>query len=160
MSRYNRNSHARSTRCTVELLGGEFCDTDRAPDMPFAICARHAIQVYRRLHEMVGEVKGKHHEYPELHDAVVGAVRDERLALRHSVYYVRVGDLIKIGKTTQLRQRLLNYPPGSELLGVEYGSGDIEAMRLHQFRHLLAERKEWFRPGEDLLAHIATLKAA
>lgn len=103
---------------------------------------------------------GNHREYPELHDAVAEAVRDERLALRHSVYYVRVGDLIKIGKTTQLRQRLLNYPPGSELLAVEYGSGDIEAMRLHQFRHLLAERKEWFRPGEDLLAHIATLKAA
>jgi hypothetical protein len=74
------------------------------------------------------------------------------------VYYVRIGDLIKVGMTAQLKQRLGNYPPGSELLATELGGEALETRRLNQFRHLLAHRKEWFHPGEDLMAHIATLK--
>jgi hypothetical protein len=158
MSRYNRVSRIVATRCTIETPDGPFCDADGAPDMPFPICAQHAIELYRRMHEMVTAVQGKHREYPQLHDAVVQAVKDEADATPYVVYYVRVGDRIKIGRTMQLRQRLANYPPGSELLAVESGKSNLEARRISQFHHLLADRKEWFHPGADLLAHIARLQ--
>lgn len=154
-------TYSPNSRCTVQLRKGAFCDADRAPDMPFGICARHAITLYRRMHEMVTEVRGKHHEYPDLHAAVVQDVADAAYAKantrQHQVYYVRIGELIKIGTSRNLEARVSSYPPGSELLAVERGGGDIERQRHHQFRHLLAERKEWFHPGPDLLDHIAAL---
>jgi hypothetical protein len=139
---------------------GNFCDADGAPDLPFAICSRHAVALYRRMHEMVAEARSNYRE-PALLNAVVREVSAERYAKantkRHRVYYVRVGDLIKIGMTTNLKQRLSAYPPGSQLLAAELGGQAREAQRHREFSHLLASRKEWFHPGPDLMAHIDAL---
>lgn len=152
--------HIRSTRCTVERSDGKFCDVASAPDMPFPICAEHAIQVYVRLKQTVDAIS------PDLIDNAVLNSRfaqiDERRRREvkadakrfHVVYYVRVGDLIKIGTTRSLRERVSSYPPGSELLAIEPGGTEVEYLRLKQFRHLLASAKEWFTLGPDLLAHI------
>jgi hypothetical protein len=72
------------------------------------------------------------------------------------VYYVRIGQHIKIGTSTNLKKRLAAYPLG-ELLATEPGSYDIESQRLSQFAHLLAHRREYFTPATDLLEHIAAL---
>lgn len=158
MQKYRATS---STHCTTQLASGRFCDAVSVEGPPFPICSRHAAQLYSWMHGMVTEVRGNHHEYPELHNAVVQDVADAAYAKantkRHQVYYVRVGELIKVGTTGQLRQRLSSYPPTSELLAVEPGGEELESRRHAQFRHLLAHRKEWFHPGTDLMDHIAAL---
>jgi hypothetical protein len=157
--RYNHASRIVPPSCTVSLPEGGFCDANSAPDMPFAICAQHAVLLYRRMQEMVTEVQVNHRDFPDIHAAAVEGVHERGNTSSHQVYYVQVGPLIKIGVTKQLRQRLAKYPPGSELLAVEQGGEDMEGRRHRQFCHLLAERKEWFHPGADLMDHIAKLAA-
>lgn len=148
-----------STRCTVEISAGHFCDAPRPPDMPFSICFKHAFKLFRHMQQMVEEVQ----EHAEDHMPVYAFMMDEMAermnSKHHRVYYVRVGDLIKIGTTRNLKNRVRSYPPGAELLAVERGGERIEGRRHRQFQHLLAHRKEWFHPGPDLMAHIAKLSA-
>jgi len=70
------------------------------------------------------------------------------------VYYLRIGEHIKIGTARNLSARLVSYPPSTVVLAVERGSYELEAERLAQFAPHLAARKEWFHPHPDLLAHI------
>jgi hypothetical protein len=75
------------------------------------------------------------------------------------IYFIRIGDLIKIGKTLNLRERLAAYSyPDLELLATEPGYTVREALLHVQFasnRH----RGEWFHAVPELLTHIADLKA-
>lgn len=154
MPRYIRVSVIEPTTCSM-------CDAASAPDMPVPICSTHAIKIYRHMQQIVDAVRDNHHNHMDVHVAIVQGVHDERYAKAnspvHRVYYARIGGLIKIGTTRDLRARFNNYPPDAELLAVERGGEDMESRRLRQFRHLLAERKEWFHPGVDLMDHIARL---
>lgn len=152
MPRYNHVSRIEPTTCVV-------CDAMTAPDMPFPICALHAIAVYRRMHETVTEVRDNYRDHLDVHAAAVEEVHAQANTQHHRVYYARIGDLIKIGVTLNVPRRIASYPPGAELLAVERGGEDLEGRRHRQFRHLLVSRKEWFRPGQDLLDHIAALAA-
>lgn len=74
------------------------------------------------------------------------------------VYYLRIGDRIKIGFTTNLRQRLMDLrldPPA--VLATEPGGRDVEARRHHEFAAERYGRREDFAASDRLLAHIATL---
>ena len=73
------------------------------------------------------------------------------------VYYMRINGRIKIGYTTNLRQRSRNYPPGTELLAVEPGTKAMEKRRHDQFSRSLAQGREWFAESEALTEHIAAL---
>lgn len=74
------------------------------------------------------------------------------------VYYLRIGNLIKIGTTVDIIRRLRQYPPNVKLLGTEPGDARVERVRLEQFRHLLANGREWFTPAPDLIQHIKALR--
>jgi hypothetical protein len=86
------------------------------------------------------------------------------------VYYAMRDGLIKIGTTNRIRKRLSDQGV-DELLAVEPGSFDLETERHAQFaEHKLSSRRgtgqgrgrgpaEWFRPGDDLMAHIEALRA-
>lgn len=69
------------------------------------------------------------------------------------VYYVRIGERIKIGWSSDLARRMQDLMP-EEILAVEPGGPAVEQQRKRQFLHLriIGER---FHPGPDLLAHIA-----
>ncbi|MCK8477215.1 GIY-YIG nuclease family protein [Microbacterium aurugineum] len=73
------------------------------------------------------------------------------------VYYMRINGRIKIGYTTNLRQRSRSYPPGTELLAVEPGTPELEKRRHDQFSRSLAQGREWFAESEALTVHIAKL---
>lgn len=75
------------------------------------------------------------------------------------VYYMRINGRIKIGYTTNLRQRSRNYPPGTELLAVEPGNPETEKRRHVQFSRSLAQGREWFAESDDLIEHITGLAA-
>lgn len=74
------------------------------------------------------------------------------------VYYVQVGDLIKVGTTSNMKRRLRAYPPNAVVLATEAGSFIRETERIEQFGEYLAGRREWFTAGPRLMAHIDGLR--
>jgi hypothetical protein len=154
------------TACTAQQHDGSFCDLDSLPDAPFPICVKHASQLYGFLQLTV-------HDKFEALDVDITTVQ-AKLELngvamadrrpvhvdKHCVYYLRVGDLIKIGTTTHLRSRLQSYPPGiTTVLAAEPGGVEVERARLAQFSHLRQSGREWFNPASSLTEHIAGIRA-
>ncbi len=72
------------------------------------------------------------------------------------VYYVRRGDVIKIGTTTEPAIRFRTLMP-DEILAVEPGGEDLETARHRQFDHL-RRRGEYFRVAPELLEHARQLR--
>lgn len=99
--------------------------------------------------ELVAEGKRKYRASIEARDA---AERD------NWIYYLRVGDLVKVGTAQDVRVRVLSYPPNAEVLAVEPGSYRREA-ELHQhFAEYLSARNEWFEMGPRLADHIDSIR--
>jgi hypothetical protein len=73
------------------------------------------------------------------------------------VYYMRIGDRVKIGMTTNLRSRLEAINP-EELLAIEKGGRTVEAARHKQFADLHTHG-EWFRLEGVLVEHIERLRS-
>jgi hypothetical protein len=130
-------------------------------DAPFPICAGHARKLYEHLDALVASVAKD-----EAVKAIVGRdwkddyparLRKNAREQSFQVYYVRVADLIKIGYTENIRNRMKTYPPHTKLLATEPGGPARESQRHTQFKHLLAARNEWFHPGLDLMSHIESL---
>lgn len=77
------------------------------------------------------------------------------------VYYVQIHDRIKIGFTTNLRQRVADLRlDQAAVLATEPGGRDVEYRRHHQFAEERYGRREDFAPSDRLLAHIETLRAS
>lgn len=151
-----------SDECTARLNQGDFCTSKSLPDAPFPICITHAADVMRYINSHL----------PDEPAAALAAdpepkVEDEDLAQvpitprgEEVVYYILVGDHIKIGYSTNLIERVRFYPPDAILLATEPGDKKLEKRRLFQFRTTLAYAYEWFRPSVQLVRHINTLRAA
>lgn len=150
--------------CTVQMASGRFCDAPGAEDMPFPICLRHALALYRRVFQSIDEKTSDPLYQLHFVTRLMGEERERNqrkwAEKEYRVYYVHVGDLIKIGVTTTLKQRMSQYPPGSRLLASEVGGYALEAERHKQFADLLAAGKEWFHPGAALISHITALQEA
>jgi hypothetical protein len=71
---------------------------------------------------------------------------------QHVVYYLRFGNLIKIGTTSSLYTRVRELRP-DEILAAEPGYRALEAQRHQQFARHRVER-ELFAPAPTLLDHI------
>jgi hypothetical protein len=88
------------------------------------------------------------------------AARERQRESKGTVYYLRIGQFVKIGTALNLASRLFSYPPDAELLATEPGGRALEAVRHEQFGHLRAARREWYRPDPQLLEHCDTLARA
>jgi hypothetical protein len=74
------------------------------------------------------------------------------------VYYIRRGELIKIGTTVNPAARLGELMP-DEILAFEPGDAEVERLRHRQFRAARVARKgEYFYQTEELTAHIAVMR--
>ena len=151
--------------CTAQRRDGSFCDRPTLPDAPFPICLKHASEVYGFLRGRMGEVVDNREAMLERASSLLERIAESRAEREEfkpdrvgRVYYVQVGPLIKIGFTERLAARIASYPPNSRLLASETGDYNLEYRRHEQFRHLLAERNEWFRPAPDLLDHINAIR--
>jgi hypothetical protein len=71
------------------------------------------------------------------------------------VYYMRIGNRIKIGWTTNLTERLKAINP-EELVATEEGGRKLEKRRHSQFADLRTHG-EWFRMDEPLIGHLVAL---
>lgn len=71
------------------------------------------------------------------------------------VYYIRMGDAIKIGYSVDVAQRMRAYPPTAELLAAHPGTQEVERSIHLKFRADLTRGREWFNESTELLEHIA-----
>jgi hypothetical protein len=73
------------------------------------------------------------------------------------VYYIRRGKYVKIGTTTNLKQRMRDLMP-DEVLAVEPGSYKLESDLHYAFRGIrLSPDREYFELTEELQAHIGAV---
>jgi hypothetical protein len=75
------------------------------------------------------------------------------------VYYIRFGNRIKIGTTTNLPKRM-EVLPHDEILAIEPGDTTREHGRHAEFRrHLTPGQREWFEVAPAILGHASALRA-
>lgn len=86
------------------------------------------------------------------------AIRESVDAVGEVVYYMRIGNRVKIGTSTNLRRRLASLNP-EELMAVERGGRTVEACRHRQFAGLRTNG-EWFRLEGELAQHIKEIQEA
>lgn len=71
------------------------------------------------------------------------------------VYYLEVGELVKVGFSVRLADRMSSYPPGSVLLATEPGPKSLERTRHLELRNSLVRGREWFARTPEVEARIA-----
>jgi hypothetical protein len=149
-------------RCPIVTGYGTVCGNSVPSQMPFDICGHHARRLWEYMNEFMSSVTDDPVFRAKLFLDRVKDEEDQRArenATRdYQVYYLQIGNHIKIGYSGNLKQRLKSYPVTRRLLAVEPGHGHVEFQRHRQFAHLLDAGNEWFRPGPDLIDHINRLR--
>lgn len=112
---------------------------------------RRALAVARRRWDAATSRTAEPSAYSELSAA-------RRAARKHPpvVYYMRTGDLVKIGTTIRIGPRLASVGAVA-VMAIEPGDSLRETVRHQQFRHL-RNHGEWFRLEEDLGLHIVDVR--
>lgn len=107
------------------------------------------------LNEATIEIATKIGRQKHAEEAAKRHARPER---RSIVYYLRRGDLIKIGTTVNPVARFKTLMP-DEILAFEPGGPELEAARHREFSGCRVARKgEYFRQEPRLLAHVASVR--
>lgn len=156
------------TECPIEVKSGLYCENVAWPDAPFPICRHHAVKLYiemRGIHnDAIVDARGVElpldptidPNYLNLEKQKANA---EDYAAACVVYYVRIGDKIKIGFTGNLTQRMKSLRADkANVLAVEPGGRELEARRHKQFSRLRAGRREDFQPTFALIQHIDSIR--
>lgn len=143
--------------CTASNRFDRFCNQPSVPGAPFPICVHHATQLYTFLRGVVDDPANRTAFDVRTSGELALQVRRRTVgdAPFAVVYYVQVGDTVKIGTTAgPVWQRIKVYPPNRILLAAEPGGYELETRRLAQFSHLLVAGREWHRMGDDLRLHM------
>lgn len=139
------HAHTPTLRCAWQN-----CRYPASPSYPINVCVDHfaALKMLVQATED-GEFAKQDGRYeplpapPPLPEDVIG-----------HVYYLRIGDRIKVGYASNLQRRMRQYPPGSELLAVHPGTmkDEREAHSLLAIHRL--DGREWFADVAEVREHI------
>lgn len=128
-------------------------------DRTIPLCRHHAVKVWAYVDHR--EAKGVHMiarqeqlEETKRHEEAVAAVH----TTPGWVYYLRVGELIKIGFTLDIDRRLAEYPPNVELLAVHAGTWELEQSIHKRFDLDRVHGREWYQESEAMRAHLQRAK--
>jgi hypothetical protein len=162
-------------RC-VGRYNGEACRTVVHTTEPFPLCKPHYKEsglaeyhtwsngtpeefreaVKRKANEMTRALMDKHTDEAGLKQVGGRFIRKEQEPI---VYFVRAGDLVKIGTTVNLVNRLKTFNvPSLVVLATEPGYHQRESELHRQFRDL-RHQGEWFRLEGPLLEYINEIRA-
>lgn len=132
-----------------------------------AATAEIAVRLGRLQHQRVQEKRaGEEQRLEEVRAANAESLAFQKLLEDHAdgiVYYVRRGNLIKIGTTRAFLNRMRSLMP-DEILAIEPGSYSLENQRHQQFdehrygRDQPGTKSEYFHPNDILKAHILALR--
>lgn len=166
---------ADSTRCVIVVDGGQ-CASDAPPDAPLPLCELHLLVAHDWVERGIGTTDllpspcvacgsqlGVHFASGWVCadcDWRFGDVPDGELPppLVEVVYYLGLGDLVKIGTSTNPRRRIAALPHDT-VLAFERGGRRRERSRHEQFAATRVNGGEWFRTDAALRAHILDLRA-
>jgi hypothetical protein len=155
------NRSARIPRCTTLKGDGSFCDLASLEDVPFPICAQHALRLHAHLSELTDdELRGMAPKAKSRapHTRSLRAHRNAALDLiqagRSLVYAIRFPEgIIKIGCSKNLAQRIYAYQAdGGELIGFMPGEYEDEQEIHRSLREHLARGREWYKSDPAVLA--------
>jgi hypothetical protein len=149
---------ANANRTTWRFCAWTDCQNERAyladrrygGDTP--LCAEHIEHTWR-IAQAVADDRNDRPE-PEPREAKPRPVSNVGW-----IYYLTVGDHIKIGYASELARRLRSYPPTAKLIFAHRGTRDDEKnihSRLHPY---CAAGREWYDPHPRVLALIEAAKA-
>lgn len=129
------------------------CQAEVGP-MSIPLCIRHHMKAWRVFEDatmwpFIEAWKENHRR----DDVARKEVRDAKGV----VYFMRFGDRVKIGFTTNLKQRMVDLP-NDEVLGTVPGTFADEKRCHTAFAHLRVNG-EWFRAEPDLLEFIRDVTA-
>lgn len=163
-----------SALCSAITPKGKGCQGDPFPGAPVLLCATHLRQSYEFAADLINARWADALTEQQITDQDAEERRrrmteHRRMALddRHQyeplkpesteglVYFIRFGDRIKIGFTTNLQSRMKAIPY-DEILMVTPGTMDDERQCHQAFAHL-RETGEWFRADPELLAFIGNM---
>jgi hypothetical protein len=158
-------------RCPELLVKRHPVDGEQFADRYGVLCPTHAVDVATAViqHQAHLNLVQRFFEVQTTEQAVRNAqwcadaerYEAEKVALRQDregfVYYLRVGERIKIGYSVDVKRRMRAYPPGCELLAVEPGDRDQERQRHQQFAGSRTDGREWFRPTSDIFELVAEI---
>lgn len=168
--------NARAGKFMHEPCSGRTCTNDAGfADTPF--CETCAMALWVTLDEHASDEAKAHAraesflEYAEARDAkdaarrVREAMTDAQRREAHmtkpgTIYYLRVGDLVKIGYTTSLDARMRQYPPNATLLAQHPGTRETEREMHNKFAAKLDRGREWFKSCAEIDEHIAAVQEA
>ena len=145
-------------RCTAQFKSGKFCDRGSVRDAPFPICVKHAAEIYGFIRDQTqaeDSVMDAMANVLQHRDCLSPASREP--SGREVVYYLQVGEMIKIGTTKNLGHRLQSYPPNRRLLATEPGSYELEQRRIKEFS-MYSISGEWFHLNDAMIRHAAKLR--
>lgn len=127
---------------------------------PIPLCTRHIVQVLERSAEVTAQARRDHivknsRPLPVTRQAMRNS-GDSKFSHDPVVYYIRFGNRVKIGTTTNLRSRLKQLPH-DEVLAVEPGGHAVEQVRHKQFATKRVNG-EWFELDSGMSAYIDKLR--
>lgn len=166
--RKQRNRHLEADDCKAALdRAGRCtwpgCDNHRASRQTsvdfdgIPLCSGHMFEVWRICRD---QADTRNNRDATITTSVDGTVKTlERPVSRLGwIYYLRIGDNVKIGYASILLNRLKSYPPTSEFLYAHRGTKtDEKVAHSMVYLHKVAGR-EWFADHPEVHAYIETQK--
>lgn len=145
------------TTCVAITSRGKDCFGAVPEGAPVPMCLMHlraAFQFYADYLETVEEDTDDVRQDVAKMPVRSHPTRSDRLSV---VYYIRIGNHIKIGTTADFASRMSTLQP-DEILAVELGDRALERERQSQFvRWRAAKGREYFEPSPELMEHIRSL---
>lgn len=132
--------------CLVTLSRAGDCKRPALLDAPIPLCRKHILEAYLFVAD---EIASTFHGDPDRPPLEIAGMHTP------VVYFMRSGELIKIGTSSNLRTRLNTLQP-EEYLGCVAGSYPEEKQAHHAWKHLRV-RGEWFRATPELLDWIRSV---
>jgi hypothetical protein len=147
-------------RCTIQLRSGDFCDRASHPDAPFPICPKHAREAFEFGAQLLGNRTSINAVRLYAQMSEIQQRAKDPFIKRPCVYFLSVGDLIKVGTSGNFEMRVASYPPHRKVIYVHYcpDAASLEQSILTQLRPHLAAGNEWFHPHDDVLGLIEELR--
>jgi hypothetical protein len=119
-------------------------------DLPHSpLCEKHSLAVWQHVDEQ------RKRSDPDADQAK----KDLRAGAVGEIYYLRLGEHIKIGYAGKMWQRMAAYPPTAVLLAHHPGTRQDEAALHRRFAGFRQAGREWYEPNATILAHIDSVIA-
>lgn len=148
MSRHK--PHLTDMRCRAGNLCTA-CVPSEAVKANLYLCQEHLLLAWSIVQEQIARTGGDQGPFKVVPDDVGKPWKYVRTEENDGyVYYLHVGDRIKIGFSVDPDRRLAQYPPGSRLIAIRIGTKKTERAEHIRYDKHLADGREWFHYSEEL----------